>query len=232
MQETGNNKNTILLKSIRFTSDGFYLFGDSQESSFEKVKNILQKTEDELFSLISKKVNPDENISIYFPSSCFTVIPSILFQHERIRDILTFDQGQLPAHHVILNEKNPNMDYTILYTIPLSIFNSIKSNYKNSTFHFLSASFQTKTRDGIQIWVNEEHSTFKVMNDKKLLLFNNLTARTEEDILFYILKIAEDFNFNISELQIDIFQPNQLLREEVFHPFLTNCNFIAQESQL
>lgn len=230
MQETGNNLKNTSSKSIRFISDGFYLFEGNQKPEFHLIKNTDQLNEHQLGSVLSTALNSTDNLNVYFPSNCFTVVPSLFFHKDRISDILTFDQGQLPANNVILSEKNIEFDYTIIYTLPFSVYNSVKSFCKNTHFHFLSNTFQSFTSStSLQIWIKEDNSIFRVTKENKLLLFNSLSAKSEEDLLFYILKISEDFSFNLNELKIDIYQPNQLLREDAFIPYLNNCNFISQE---
>ncbi len=233
MQETGNNQNNLSLKSIRFTSDGFYVFEGSNKPKYHSINKIFQLSEPEISSILGEKLADEKNLSFYIPSNCFTVVPTLFVQHDKISEILTFDKGQLPANHVILSEKNLKFNYTTIYTIPLPIYNAVRNNFANAHFHFSTSVFQSENSNCFQVWVGEENSTFRVVQKDNLLLFNNLAAKTEEDLLFYVLKIAEDFDLSFTlDFRVEIFQPNQLLREEAFTPYLSSCSFISQEDVL
>lgn len=217
--------------SIRLAPDGFYFSDTSGRITFVSEKKFLNADEPHYTALFKNKFDKELHLNIYIYSECFSVVPNEIYSHERSKDILSLEHESLPSNHVVLSDKFKDLGFTVIYTVPLNLYNSLKSLYRNIKFHFLSEAFnKTNQHTELNIWVGEEKSVFRVLKENSLVLFNDLAAKTEEDLLFYILKIAEDFQLDLETVQI--FQPGKLLREETFTAYLQNCSFPAQEEIL
>lgn len=95
-------------------------------------------------------------------------------------------------------------DLQVVYRIPASANKLIERTYINASIkHYYTAELFSLNMDGVEngLYVNFFSRQFSVMviKNKQLQLLNQYDYRQPEDVLFYLLTIAKEFEYNREE---------------------------------
>ncbi len=199
--------------SIQVSLNGFsFLILDTVRNKYVALKNYpLDKQkgipEDQLKDIFKK----DEFLSRKYKSSSYlfitdksTLVPSPLFNKEKIKEYLMFNQP-LEEHDKIFYNVIKNAGFYTVYSIPVNIceildkqFPEIKSCHQSVPF---IEQILLKNQPG-----GFDHSTFihitpgifdiAVSRSKKLMLYNQFRYRNENDFIYFVLYIFEQLKLN------------------------------------
>ncbi|WP_300599676.1 DUF3822 family protein [Niabella sp.] len=164
-------------------------------------KNSLQ----ELLSGIPEIQHPFQKKIIAFDFPAYTLLPAALNLGDN--SALLHLAGADPQDH-ILNEHVGN-DIALNYSVPFALLNECIHNIPGASYwHLQKIRITEALQDskGAIMDVNIIDHAFSVVavKDGKLLLAQHYTYKAPEDVLFYLLKIAEVHQLAQTEVQVNV----------------------------
>lgn len=171
----------------------------------------------EEFELKSKNY---KTININWLNKHFTMVPSSFYVEEKAKEVLEFNVGAVENELVFTNDVLG--DIKLIYSIPTELKNAIDKlfphhNLKHfgfSSIQLFLTHFQLKNTD-VFLNVHEQQIELLIKKDKKLLLYNVFNAKSDEDVLYYLLFSIEQFNLNPLTLKL-AFSGNRATDDELF----------------
>ena len=142
-----------------------------------------------------------QNSEVIFLNEYFVILPNVLYIKEENENILKFTT-QLQPNYVI--KEDILHDFTIVYGINLEVKNYLEKTIKNIKFkssaYSLINAFVNKTEfSKTDLLINFMSSQMEVVLkiENKLQLYNVFNFSDDEDALYYILFIIEQYNLNV-----------------------------------
>lgn len=199
--------------SIQVSLDGFSFYaqdkntGDYDEIVAQTVENtgspdkVLRKIE-QVFddqSSVFKKFN---TIDVVYRNELFTIVPSALFDPERLTDYLKYNTKILSTDFIVYDEINP-FELVVIYIPFANINNFFFDRFGSFSYHhhmtvFIKKVLNDATISQRQAVVNLGQENFDIVahEGKKMLLANSFTYENAEDFLYHILFCYEQLNFD------------------------------------
>lgn len=199
--------------SIQVSLNGFsFSILDTVRNKFVALKNYpfdKQKgvPEDQLKDIFKK----DEFLSRKYKSSSYffitdksTLVPSPLFNKEKIKEYLMFNHP-LGEHDKIFYNQIKNAGTYTVYSIPVTIceildkqFPEIKSYHQSVPFieQILLKNQPSGFEYSAFIHVTRGIFDIAVTQSKKLMLYNQFRYRNENDFIYFVLNIFEQLKLN------------------------------------
>lgn len=171
---------------------------------FEKVERIISKEE-----LLNKKY---KSVNAIYKSRKYTIIPSELFEIKNAK--LYFENNHILSDLDELHYfKLKSIEATTLFAIPNQIANPIVNKFEDcKIYHHIYPLIEEALKASLQnpdnkfIYLNINNSYFDIISvlGGKLLMHNSFKYVTDNDILYYILFIIKQLNWNVSELNLQV----------------------------
>lgn len=146
---------------------------------------------------------------INFNSKNFTLVPSAFFDELKAREILEFNCGTVGNDLVLVDDINS--DIKLIYSIEEGLKSTIDKLFPN---HHLKHTSTVLSRlllqseelknENILMFIDHHAVYIIAKKDHKLLLCNQYLANSDEDILYYLLFVLEQFQFNPLDVKISI----------------------------
>lgn len=121
--------------------------------------------------------------------------------------LMYFENANLQDH--IISEVLNKWQITNIYTTPPEILTWMVHHFPSSNYlHALSVYVQSInefSEEGVfRLHIYERHFDVTVFKGNQLLLSKRYTYQTPQDIIFYLLKICETFNFSQETVQLQV----------------------------
>ncbi|MCF3108415.1 DUF3822 family protein [Niabella sp. CC-SYL272] len=168
---------------------------------FSTEKSSLQ----ELLSEIPEIQNPFQKKIIAFDFPAYTLLPAALNRGDN--SALLHLAGGDPQDH-ILSEHVGN-DISLNYSVPFTLLNQCIHHIPGASYwHLQKIRIAEAMQDGsgsvMDVNVIDHTFSVVVVSNGALLLAQHYTYRAPEDLLFYLLKIAEMHQLSQTEVQLNI----------------------------
>lgn len=148
-------------------------------------------------------------IYINYFTSQFTLCPSAFYNTESNRTLLEFNTGT--SENKIIITDDVNADIKLIYSIDENIKSTLDQLFPN---HFikhtltvlskLMFSSEELIKENIILSIHSNYIEVIVKQDQKLVLANQYSIKTHEDILYYALFILEQYHLNPLTVSIKI----------------------------
>lgn len=129
----------------------------------------------------------------------FTVMPEGFADHESGHDLIALNASVDAAQEELMLSVNHKFGVQFYYTLPKSFYTAIKSVGKNTNFNFSGEQFlnslQTKGNREIHINLYHNQCEFFALENRKVLLYNNLDMDSEVDFLYFIMFTLSKIGF-------------------------------------
>ena len=131
------------------------------------------------------------------------LIPKPLFDPGTMEEMYHFS-NQLPENHVILSNDIANIDSKIVFSLPESILNSCNKHpneiriYHQSCPEIENAALAARSKPSgnyVKVHLYRDFFDIVVFRKGKFELFNSFSYQTQEDLIFYILYVFEQLDF-------------------------------------
>lgn len=154
--------------------------------------------------LESKIISPKyPKVSFILNSPLSTLVPDALFDKDRMKAYLKFNT-ELEGDELILHDSIKPMNAHHVFALPIglkmkmdSYFHSV--NYFHSGSGIISSILQqakNKNKKQLTVHVQSSHVDILVTDANQLLFFNSFRYQTPEDLLYYLLFVAEQLELN------------------------------------
>ena len=177
------------------------------------IENILKHTLSEhLISAIkhfqfSKKQYQHVYINCFTPQ--FTLCPTTFYNSDTNRSMLEFNIGSIADKLVLTDDVNTDikliyaMDESLKSTLDL-IFPNHQLKHTLSVLSKLMLVSEELVKEQILLSIHTNYIEVVVKQEQKLVLANQFSIKTQEDVLYYVLFILEQYQLNPLTTNISI----------------------------
>jgi hypothetical protein len=199
--------------SIQVSLDGFSFYAQDKntggydeivartEENADSPEKILRKIE-QVFEDHAGILKTFNTVDVVYRNELFTIVPSALFDPERLTDYLKYNTKILSTDFIVFDEIKP-FELIVIYIPFANINNFFFDRFGSFSYHHHMTVFIEKVLDNAsnsqkQAVVNLDQGNFEIVahEGKKMLLANSFTYENAEDFLYHILFCYEQLNFD------------------------------------
>ncbi|MBK1895432.1 DUF3822 family protein [Chryseobacterium paridis] len=193
--------------NLLFTKDGLiYQIARNksilEEKSYfvteESPKDFIAEKLDEI--LIKQRF---DEISVISAFNHFTLMPEGFSEHEAGYDLIAFNAPVDKENEELMLSLNKKYRIQFYYTFPKNFYKKIKELAVPVHFNFSGEKFlnSINNKNNKEIHINLYHNQceFFAIDNKKLILYNNLDVNSEVDFLYFVMFTLSKIGFGINE---------------------------------
>lgn len=193
--------------NLLFTKDGLiYQIARNksilEEKSYfvneESPKDFIAEKLDEV--LIKQRF---DEISVISAFNHFTLMPEGFSEHEAGYELIAFNAPVDKENEELMLSLNKKFRIQFYYTFPKAFYKKIKELAVPVHFNFSGEKFlnSINNKNNKEIHINLYHNQceFFAIDNKKLILYNNLDVNSEVDFLYFVMFTLSKIGFGINE---------------------------------
>lgn len=142
-----------------------------------------------------------EHVLVNYVTKQFTLCPANFYSQESVRAVLEFNVGKVNDQLILTDEINS--DIKLIYAIDEQLksmldrlFPQHQIRHSLTVLSKLILSAEEFTKENILLSVQGNYIELVVKQENKLVLVNQFSIKTQEDILYYVLFVMEQYQFN------------------------------------
>jgi hypothetical protein len=192
--------------NLLFTKDGLIYQIVKNKSILEEKSYFV--TEETPANLIEEKLDEVlikqrfDEIQVISALNHFTLMPEGFSQHEVGFDLIAFNAPADKEKEELMLSINKKYGLQFYYTFPKNYYKikelAVPVHFNFSGEKFLSA-IQNKTNKEIHINLYHNQCEFFAIDNKKIILYNNLDVNSEVDFLYFVMFTLSKIGFGINE---------------------------------
>lgn len=144
-----------------------------------------------------------EEIKIVSALNSFNLMPEGFNDHEAGYDLIAYNTPVDKDREELMLSVNKKFSIQFYYTFPKDFYSKIKALSIPVTFNFSGEKFlnsiQNKNQKEIHINLYHNQCEFFAIDDKKVILYNNLDVNSEVDFLYFVMFTLSKIGFGINE---------------------------------
>jgi len=169
------------------------------------IENTLQHSLSEYLIIavkhfhFSKKTYKHVYINYFTPQ--FTLCPSAFYNMENNRALLEFNCGAIGSNLILTDDINT--DIKLIYAVDEQLKSTLDQLFPNHLLkHTLNVvsklmlSSEELMKEQIILSIHSNYIEVVVKQEQKLVLANQYSIKTQEDVLYYVLFILEQYHLN------------------------------------
>jgi hypothetical protein len=180
----------------------------SQENSFfvseESSESFLTDRLSEILAL--KKF---QEITVVSALNHFTLMPEGFSQHDLGYELIAYNAPVDKEKEELMLSVNKKFAVQFYYTFPKNFYHQIKDLKISTKFNFSGEQFlnsiSAKNQKEIHINLYHQQCEFFALNEKKVILYNNLDVTSEVDFLYFIMFTLSKIGFGIEETKFFVY---------------------------
>ena len=188
--QISKNKNVLEEKS--------YLVNEESQKNF-----IAEKLEEALL-----KQRYDE-VSVISALNHFTLMPEGFGDHEAGYDLIAYNAPIDKENEELMLSVNKKFKVQFYYTFPKNFYMKIKDLSVPVKFNFSGEKFlnSLNNKNSKEIHINLYHNQceFFAIDEKKVILYNNLDVNSEVDFLYFVMFTVSKIGFGINETKFFVY---------------------------
>ncbi|MEC5157839.1 DUF3822 family protein [Chryseobacterium sp. MP_3.2] len=198
---------------LLFTKDGLHYQLCKNKSVLEESTFFIP--EEPHPSFISEKLEEllnskkYQHISIISAVNHFTIMPDGFSEHQLGYDLIAFNAPVDKEKEELMLSVNKKFGVQFYYTFPKDYYEKIKATKLPTHFNFSGEGFLnqliTKNQKEIHINLYHQQCEFFALDEKKVVLYNNLDVNSEVDFLYFIMFTLSKIGFGIEETQFFVY---------------------------
>jgi hypothetical protein len=198
---------------LLFTKDGLQYHLSKNKTVLEDL--LYFKDEDSTENFIEENLdkilekNNFQEIQVISALNHFALMPEEFTQHELGYKLISYNSSVDENAEELMLSVNKKYGVQFYYTFPKEFYQKIKSLEKPVNFNFSGEKFLNsitpKKKQEIHIHLYHHQCEFIAINDKKLVLYNNLDLNSEVDFLYFIMFTLNQINFSITETHFYVY---------------------------
>lgn len=185
---------------VLVTKKNYFIESQSPQNYTEHLIKIIQKEKTEYFS----------SIRLIFSNKLFTLVPNELFNENKISDYIEFNSFLLP-HDPIESILIKELDIQFLYSYAESIEIQIKNLFPKKEIKILHSGYSLinqlshfSSKNQYFVWFNFSSIELIYFDKEQLIFYNYFDTKTKEDILYYVLFIAQQLEIDVNEKHVHL----------------------------
>lgn len=143
------------------------------------------------------------------------LIPSVLFDHSNVSDLLAIVTGDVKKETVLTG--NPGgADIYSIFQVPVEMHRFFQNNFTAARFvHYYDRWMKEEKQDGIQAIFYPNELLVRVIKEDQLQLIQNYTYQTPEDAAYYLLALYAQYDFSPDEIPLQV--SGMIVRESAIY---------------
>lgn len=192
--------------NLLFTKDGLQYQISRNRNVLEENSYFVNEETNENF--ISEKLDEIlgkqySEISVFSALNHFTLMPEGFAQHDLGYDLIAYNSPVDKDAEELMLSVNKKFGVQFYYTFPKEVYQKIKSINVPAKFNFSGEKFlnSISLKAGKEIHINLYHHQceFFALENKKVILYNNLDVNSEVDFLYFVMFTLSKIGFGINE---------------------------------
>ncbi len=142
-----------------------------------------------------------KNVYVNYVGPQFTLCPTNYYKYEDARSMLEFNVGKVNDQLISIDEVN--FDIKLIYAIDEQLKSTLdrlfpqhQLKHSLTVLSKLMLSAEEFTKENILLSIHASYIEIVVKQDNKLVLANQFAVKTQEDILYYLLFVMEQYQYN------------------------------------
>lgn len=180
----------------------------SQENSFfvseESSESFLTDRLSEILAL--KKFH---EITVVSALNHFTLMPEGFSEHDLGYELIAYNAPVERDKEELMLSVNKKFGVQFYYTFPKNFYHQIKDLKIPTKFNFSGEQFlnsiSAKNQKEIHINLYHQQCEFFALDEKKVILYNNLDVTSEVDFLYFIMFTLSKIGFGIEETKFFVY---------------------------
>lgn len=177
-----------------------------EQSYFVKEESPADFISRKLEMALDKK---HSEISVVSALNRFTLMPDGFSEHEMGYDLIAFNSPVNKNEEELMLSVNKKYGVQFYYTFPKKWYEMLKSRELPVKFNFSGEKFlnSISAKGGKEIHINLYHQQceFIALENKKVILYNNLDINSEVDFLYFIMFSISKIGFGIKETRFFVY---------------------------
>lgn len=198
--------------NLLFTKDGLqYQISKNRNVLEENAWFVSEETSQNLISEKLEEVLQKEfsEIAVVSALNHFTLMPEGFSEHDMGYDLISYNSAVDKTKEELMLSVNKKFGIQFYYTFPKDFYERIKEENKSTHFNFSGEKFlnsiQLKNKKEIHINLYHHQCEFFALDNKKVLLYNNLDVSSEVDFLYFIMFTLSKIGFGIKETHFFVY---------------------------
>lgn len=193
--------------NLLFTKDGLICQIAKNKSILEEKSYFV--TEETPENLIEDKLDEIllkqrfEEIHVISALNHFTLMPEGFSEHEAGFELIAFNAPASKEKEELMLSVNKRFGVQFYYTFPKNFYKKIKELAVPVHFNFSGEKFlnSINNKNNKEIHINLYHNQceFFAIDNKKVILYNNLDVNSEVDFLYFVMFTLSKIGFGINE---------------------------------
>ena len=199
---------------LLFTQDGLQYHITNGKTVLEEFH--FEYTEETSSNYISEKLEEalsrtDVNsIAVISALNHFALMPSEFSEHEMGADLIAFNSPIDKENEELMLSVNRKFGVQFYYTLPKDFYFKIKDKNIPTNFNFSGEKFLNtinagKTTKEIHINLYHNQCEFFAIDNRKVILYNNLDVNSEVDFLYFIMFTLSKIGFGIHDTHFFVY---------------------------
>ena len=171
-------------------------------------KNLLRILFTQKLEEVLLKQRFDE-ISVISALNHFTLMPEGFTDHEAGYDLISFNAPVDKENEELMLSVNKKFSVQFYYTFPKDFYRKIKDLSIPVKFNFSGEKFlnsiNNKNKKEIHINLYHNQCEFFAIDNKKVILYNNLDVNSEVDFLYFVMFTLSKIGFGINDTSFFVY---------------------------
>lgn len=198
--------------NLLFTKDDLQYQISRNRNVLEEQSYFVNEETGEHF--ISEKLDEILNknyseISVFSALNHFTLMPEGFGEHDLGYDLIAFNSPVDKDSEELMLSVNKKFGVQFYYTFPKEFYHKIKAKNLPTKFNFSGEKFlnSISPKDGKEIHINlyQHQCEFFALENKKVILYNNLDVNSEVDFLYFVMFTLSKIGFGINETNFYVY---------------------------
>ncbi|RQP13310.1 MAG: DUF3822 family protein [Chryseobacterium sp.] len=200
------------MQKLLFTKDGLqWTIGKGQSYR----ENSVFRTEDTAEDFVAAELNealkaPARKIEVISAFNHFTMMPYGFDNHDLAYKLISYNAPVNADTEELMLAVNKRYHVQFYYTLPKEYYRAIKARNIPTTFNFSGEKFlqqlsSAKARHQVHINLYPTQAEFFALDDRRIVLYNNLDATSEVDFLYFIMFSVSKIGFPVKDTQFVVY---------------------------
>ncbi len=226
--------------SIRFSPGGLSLSileRDNTKLVSAKRLNmpLFSMTKEQIIPLLLQEPETQllyDKIHLIAETKTYTIVPKEIFKEEEMDKLLYFSHQKEKNASILYNEISA-FDAINIFSLPEDISEVFKQLFpackiEHSISHFIENHIHKHSlQECICIWVRQKIMDVVAFQHNRLLLVNSFDYQTQEDFVYYLLRIIEELNLDFQNCKVYLYNMEQHSKLQGFvRKFVKQCETI------
>ena len=234
--------NTQYCLSIRFFPDGFSLFvsGEDKKTVVSHHINaaIAEMSTDGILDLLSAQQEFSMSfgaVRVIVESDYYSIVPVGVFREGDEAAMLRFAFSDLPGNFTVIRNELLPWGAVLLYALPVNLNEALQTTLpelvpEHHLSAFMADNVALSADTFFYAFFRSGQADLMVFDAGKPLLVNSFQCATAEDLLYYVLKIAGQYNLDTYRSSMEIHNADRKISyQNVLEKYFLTCKIYHKQ---